>query len=165
MSQVTTSRPSPKPSSFPMTGSPQNHSSAELDPGSQNRRLYRELPGPSLFRGFPARQARGKPAYTEEIVSREVAVATMRATSADVQLLERLRLGRAAVSPTEKPNFIARYGEDNSYRSHKFYATDDKDNFSRIRSAMLAALPMPRRYVGKIPRPKERAGISAMARG
>jgi hypothetical protein len=56
--------------------------------------------------------------------------------------------------PTEEPNFIARYGEDNPYRSHKFYATDDKDNFSRIRSEMLAALPMPRRYVGKVRGPK-----------
>jgi hypothetical protein len=57
-------------------------------------------------------------------------------------------------SPTEEPNFIAQYGEDNPYRSHKFYGYEDKDNFSRIRGQMLRALPMPRRYVTKIRGPR-----------
>jgi hypothetical protein len=50
--------------------------------------------------------------------------------------------------------FIERFGEDNPYRSHKFYGVEDKENFSRIRSDMLKALPMPRRFLGKIYGPK-----------
>jgi hypothetical protein len=56
--------------------------------------------------------------------------------------------------PTEEPNFIARFGEDNPYRSHKFYGSEDKDYFSRIRSEMVRALPLPHRFVGKIYGPK-----------
>jgi hypothetical protein len=56
--------------------------------------------------------------------------------------------------PTEEANFIAKYGEDNPYRSYKFYGCDDMEEFSRIRSAMLAALPMPRRYIGRIRGPR-----------
>src|SRR5437667_122626 len=56
--------------------------------------------------------------------------------------------------PTEESTFIARFGEDNPYRSHKFYGVEDKETFSRIRSEMLASLPLPRRFIGKIYGPK-----------
>jgi len=52
------------------------------------------------------------------------------------------------------PDFIERFGEDNPYRSHKFYGIEDKENFSRIRAEMLQSLPAPRRFVGKIYGPK-----------
>jgi hypothetical protein len=56
--------------------------------------------------------------------------------------------------PTEEASFIQQYGEDSEFRSHKFYGVEDKENFSRTRSQMLAALPMPRRFIGKIRGPK-----------
>src|SRR6266545_4846078 len=56
--------------------------------------------------------------------------------------------------PTEEPNFIASFGEGSPDRSHKFYGSEDKDAFSRTRSEMVRALPLPRRFVGKIYGPK-----------
>jgi hypothetical protein len=57
-------------------------------------------------------------------------------------------------SPTEEQNFVAWYGEDNPFRSHKLYASENKDEFLRIRSEMVAALPMPRRFVTRIRGPR-----------
>jgi hypothetical protein len=57
-------------------------------------------------------------------------------------------------TPTEEHNFADWYGEDSPYRSYKFYGSEDKENFLRIRSAMLAALPMPRRFVAQIHGPR-----------
>ncbi|HJY80632.1 MAG TPA: hypothetical protein VKK81_06055, partial [Candidatus Binatia bacterium] len=57
-------------------------------------------------------------------------------------------------TPTEEPNFIAAYGEDNPYRSHKLYGTADKDGFLRARSELIRRLPLPRRFVGKLHGPK-----------
>jgi len=95
------------------------------------------------------------PLYTEEIVSKEVEFVDLEGNLGGMCIFWSVYDWDAPqYQPTEEPNFIARYGEDNAYRSHKFYGTEDKDNFSRIRSAMLAALPMPRRYLGKIRGPK-----------
>ena len=57
-------------------------------------------------------------------------------------------------TPTEEQNFTAWYGEDNPFRSHKFYAAEDKDGFTWERHRLLAALPMPRRYLAKIRGPR-----------
>jgi hypothetical protein len=57
-------------------------------------------------------------------------------------------------TPTEEQNFVAWYGEDNPYRSHKLYASEDKNTFIQRRHELLSALPMPRRYVEKIRGPR-----------
>ena len=57
-------------------------------------------------------------------------------------------------TPTEEQNFVAWYGEDNPFRSHKLYASENKDEFIRIRSEMIAALPMPRRFLTNIRAPR-----------
>lgn len=40
-------------------------------------------------------------------------------------------------APTETPDFITRFGEDNPLRSHKFYASQDRNLFSRIKWVMV----------------------------
>jgi hypothetical protein len=57
-------------------------------------------------------------------------------------------------TPTEEHNFVSWYGEDNPFRSHKLYATENKDGFIQRRHELLAALPMPRRYVENIRGPR-----------
>jgi hypothetical protein len=95
------------------------------------------------------------PLYTEEIVSKEIEYVDFQGNLGGMCIFWSVYDWDAPqYQPTEEPNFIARYGEDNPFRSHKFYSSDDKDNFSRIRSQMLAALPMPRRYIGKIRGPR-----------
>ena len=54
----------------------------------------------------------------------------------------------------EEPRFIERYGDDNQFRSHKFYGYEDKETFERIRSEMIRALPSPRRFVSRVQGPK-----------
>jgi hypothetical protein len=57
-------------------------------------------------------------------------------------------------TPSEEPRFIERYGDDNPFRSHKFYGFEDKDAFERTRSDMIRALPSPRRFVSRVQGPK-----------
>lgn len=93
--------------------------------------------------------------YTEEIVSKEVEYLDFQGNLGGMCIFWSVYdWDSPQYQPTEEPNFIARFGEDNPYRSHKFYGTEDKDNFSRIRSEMLRSLPLPRRFVGKIYGPK-----------
>lgn len=95
------------------------------------------------------------PLFTEEIVSKEVEYVDYQGNLGGMCIFWSIYdWDSPQYQPTEEPNFIARYGEDNDYRSLKFYGTEDKENFSRTRSQMLAALPLPRRYVGKIRGPK-----------
>jgi len=95
------------------------------------------------------------PLFTEEIVSKEVEYVDHQGNLGGMCIFWSIYdWDSPQYQPTEEPNFIARYGEDNDYRSLKFYGTEDKENFSRTRSQMLAALPLPRRYVGKIRGPK-----------
>jgi hypothetical protein len=93
--------------------------------------------------------------YTEEIVSKEVEYIDFQGTLGGMCIFWSIYDWDAPqYQPTEEHNFIARFGEDNPYRSHKFYGIEDKENFSRIRSEMLKSLPLPRRFVGKIYGPK-----------
>jgi hypothetical protein len=95
------------------------------------------------------------PLFTEEIVSKEVEYVDHQGNLGGMCIFWSIYdWDSPQYQPTEESNFIARYGEDNDYRSLKFYGTEDKENFSRTRSQMLAALPLPRRYVGKIRGPK-----------
>ena len=95
------------------------------------------------------------PLYTEEIVSKEVEYIDFQGNLGGMCIYWSIYdWDGPQYQPTEESNFVARYGEDSAYRSYKFYGTEDKENFSRTRSEMLAALPLPRRYVGKIRGPK-----------
>lgn len=95
------------------------------------------------------------PLYSEEIVSKEVEYIDFQGVLGGMCIFWGIYDWDAPqYQPTEEPNFIARFGEDNPFRSHKFYGAEDKENFSRIRSEMLASLPMPRRFVGKIRGPR-----------
>jgi len=93
--------------------------------------------------------------YTEEMVSKEVEYIDFQGNLGGMCIFWSVYDWDAPqYQPTEEHNFIAQFGEDNPYRSHKFYGTEDKENFSRIRSEMLRSLPLPRRFVGKIYGPK-----------
>jgi hypothetical protein len=96
-----------------------------------------------LFRNGRHEQS---PLYTEEIVSKEVEYLDFQGTLGLLCLFWSLSDWDAPqYQPTEEPNFITRFGEDSPYRSHKFYGSEDKDSFSRTRSAMVSTLPLPRR--------------------
>lgn len=104
--------------------------------------------------------------YTEEIISQEIEYLDYQGDLGGMCVFWSLNDWDAPqYSPTEEHNFIAYYGEDNPFRSHKFYAAEDKDEFSRIRSEMLKALPLPRRYVGKVHGPKGTALLQSWHRG
>ena len=93
--------------------------------------------------------------YTEEMVSKEVEYIDFQGNLGGMCIFWSVYDWDAPqYQPTEEHNFIAQFGEDNPYRSHKFYGTEDKENFSRIRSEMLRSLPLPRRFIGKIYGPK-----------
>jgi hypothetical protein len=95
------------------------------------------------------------PLYTEEIVSREVEYIDHQGNLGGMCIYWSLEdWDSPQYQPTEEQNFIGWYGEDNPYRSFKFYGCDDMEEFSRIRCDMLKALPLPRRYLGKIRGPK-----------
>jgi hypothetical protein len=95
------------------------------------------------------------PLYTEEIVSREIEFVDYQGDLGGMCIFWSIYDWDAPqYQPTEEPNFIAQYGADNPFRSHKFYAAEDKEAFSRIRSDMLKALPHPRRYLGRIYGPR-----------
>jgi hypothetical protein len=105
-----------------------------------------------MFRNGKRQQS---PLYTEEIVSKEVEYLDFQGNLGGMCIFWSLYDWDAPqYQPTEVPEFITRFGEDDTHRSHKFYGTEDKENFSRIRSEKLASLPLPRRYVGKIYGPK-----------
>ena len=95
------------------------------------------------------------PLYTEEIVTKEIEYVDYVGNLGGMCVYWSIGdWDTAQYTPTEEHNFVARYGEDSPWRSHKFYGAEDKTTFSRIRSEMLAALPMPRRYVARIRGPR-----------
>ncbi|MGE0823833.1 MAG: hypothetical protein AB7G75_00935 [Candidatus Binatia bacterium] len=95
------------------------------------------------------------PLYTEEIVSKEVEFVDYQGTLGGMCIYWSINDWDAPqYQPTEVPEFIEKYGEDSPYRSFKFYGSQDMEEFSRIRAEMLKALPLPRRFVGKIRGPK-----------
>jgi hypothetical protein len=131
-------------------------------------RLPKAIPSPSAPDGYAEHYAfhhyfevfrDGKreqsPLYTEEIVSKEVEYLDFNGTLGGMCIFWSIYDWDAPqYQPTEEANFVARFGEDSPYRSHKFYGAEDKENFSRTRSEMLRSLPLPRRFVGKIYGPK-----------
>jgi hypothetical protein len=107
------------------------------------------------FEIFREGQRELSPVYTEEIVSKEVEYVDYTGNLGGMCIFWSVYdWDSPQYQPTEEPQFIERFGEDNPYRSYKFYGAEDKENFSRTRSEMLRSLPLPRRYVGKIHGPK-----------
>ena len=95
------------------------------------------------------------PLFTEEIVSREIEFDDYPGMLGGVCIYWSIYDWDAPqYQPTEVPNFVARYGDDNPYRSLKLYGQQDKDEFYRGRSELLRTLPLPRRFVGKIRGPR-----------
>jgi hypothetical protein len=93
--------------------------------------------------------------FTEQIVSKEVEFMDFPGMLGGVCIYWSIYDWDAPqYQPTEDPNFISRYGEDNAYRSLKLYGQQDKDEFYRNRSELLAALPLPHRFIGRIRGPK-----------
>ncbi len=107
------------------------------------------------FETFRQGQRELSPLFTEEIVTREVEYidydGTLGGTCAFWSVYD---WDAPQYSPTEEPRFIDVFGEDNPFRSHKLYATEDKDEFMRIRTSMLAQLPLPRHFVTKVRGPR-----------
>ncbi len=140
------------------------------DDGTRRKiiRLPKALADPSAPGGFTENYAfhhyfeifrNGKreqsPLYTEEILSKEVEYIDFQGNLGGMCIFwSAYDWDAPQYQPTEEANFVARFGEDNPYRSHKFYGAEDKENFSRIRAEMLKALPLPRRFIGKIYGPK-----------
>ena len=95
------------------------------------------------------------PLYTEEIVSKDVEFVDYQGNLGGMCIYWSISDWDAPqYQPTEVPEFIEKYGEDNPYRSHKFYGSEDMEEFGRIRAEMLKTLSLPRRFVGKIRGPK-----------
>jgi hypothetical protein len=93
--------------------------------------------------------------FTEEIISKEVEYIDFQGNLGGMCIYWSVYDWDAPqYQPTEEANFIERYGADSPFRSHKFYGVEDKENFSRTRSELLAQLPMPRRYLGKVRGPR-----------
>jgi hypothetical protein len=131
-------------------------------------RLPKAIPDPAAPGGYKENYAfhhyfeifrNGKreqtPLYSEEIVSKEVEYLDFQGTLGGMCIFWSVYDWDAPqYQPTEESRFIERFGEDSPYRSHKFYGSEDMENFGRIRSEMLRTLPTPRRFVGKIYGPK-----------
>ena len=95
------------------------------------------------------------PLFSEEIVTKEVEYVDYRGDLGGMCIYWSIYdWDSPQYQPTEEANFTASYGEDSPYRSFKFYGCEDMEEFSRIRSEMLRALPMPRRYIGRVRGPK-----------
>jgi hypothetical protein len=95
------------------------------------------------------------PVYTEEIVEKEVEFVDYEGNLGGMCIYWSINDWDAPqYQPTEVPEFIERYGEESPFRSFKFYGSQDMEEFGRIRADMLKALPLPRRFVGKIRGPK-----------
>ncbi len=140
------------------------------DDGTRRKiiRLPNEIPDPSAPGGYAEHYAfhhyfeifrNGKreqsSLYTEEIVSKEVEYLDFQGTLGGMCIFWGIYDWDAPqYQPTEESRFVEKYGEDSPYRSYKFYGTEDKETFSRVRSEMLAALPSPRRFVGKVRGPQ-----------
>jgi hypothetical protein len=95
------------------------------------------------------------PLYSEEIVSKEIEYLDFDGVIGGMCVFWSIYDWDAPqYQPTEEPNFIARFGEDHPLRSHKMYSAQSRDDFFRARCELLASLPLPRRFVGKIRGPK-----------
>jgi hypothetical protein len=107
------------------------------------------------FEVFRHGHAEHSPLFTEEIVAREIEYVDHVGNLGGMCIYWSIYDWETAqYTPTEEQNFTDRYGDDSPWRSHKFYGSDDKENFSRIRGDLLRNLPMPRRYVGKVRGPR-----------
>jgi hypothetical protein len=95
------------------------------------------------------------PLYTEEIVTREIEYVDHVGNLSEVCVYWSIDdWDIAQYTPAEEQNFVARYGPDNVFRAENLYGSEDKEEFMRIRSEMIAALPMPRRFVATVSGPR-----------
>ena len=56
-------------------------------------------------------------------------------------------------SPTEDPEFRARFGDDSPLQQVKFYGTPDQEAFAIAKSAVVDTLPLPRRFQARVQAP------------
>jgi len=123
------------------------------DPG--NGWLHEHYAFHHYFEIFYHGQRHYSPLFTEEIVTKEIEYVDHVGNVGGLCVYWSIYDWDAPqYTPTEEQNFIAWYGEDNPFRSHKLYASENKDEFIRIRSEMIAALPMPRRFLANIRAPR-----------
>lgn len=107
------------------------------------------------FEVFQRGQRHLSPLYTEDIVTKEIEYVDHVGNVGGMCIYWSIYDWDAPqYTPTEEQNFIAWYGEDSPFRSHRLYSAPDKESFIRIRSEMIAALPMPRRFVARIRGPR-----------
>jgi hypothetical protein len=93
--------------------------------------------------------------FTEQIASQEIELVDWHGNITGACAHWSVYDGDAFVySPTETPDFIARFGEDNELRSHKLYGHHDRSWFMRVKWALIQQLPLPRRWRTKVWAPK-----------
>ena len=56
-------------------------------------------------------------------------------------------------SPTEDPEFQARFGDASPLQQVKFYGTPDQASFAVAKHAVMDTLPLPRRYQARVQAP------------
>jgi hypothetical protein len=82
--------------------------------------------------------------FTEEIVSREVELVDWKgnATGACAHWAV-FDFDATQYVPSETREFVERYGEDNDFRSHKFYRHPNRDQYQREKFRMMSDIPLP----------------------
>jgi hypothetical protein len=89
--------------------------------------------------------------FTEEIVCREVElvdeVGNVWGTCAHWSLYDD---DATQYVPAEVDGFIQRYGEDNEFRSYKYYTHPDRGRFPTTKTLMTREIPMPHRWRSKM---------------
>ena len=103
-------------------------------------------------------QTHYSPVYTDEIRTREVVVVdplgVILGTCVNWSVQD---WDAPQFSPTEDPEFLARYGEDHPLRALKFYGsaagTEYQDAFGIAKKALLDRLPLPHRFATRISAP------------
>src|SRR5215210_5623888 len=56
-------------------------------------------------------------------------------------------------SPTEDPEYTARFGDDSPLQQVKFYGTPDQESFAVAKHAVVDTLPLPRRFQARVQAP------------
>jgi len=89
--------------------------------------------------------------FTEEIVSREVEyldwAGNLAGTCAHWSVFD---FDAPQYCPSEMNEFIERFGEDNEFRSFKFYHYSDRSRFLRTKITMMREIPLPHRWRSKV---------------
>ena len=89
--------------------------------------------------------------FTEEIISREVEYVdydgNVVGTCAHWSVFD---FDATQYCPSEIPEFVARFGEDNELRSYKFYNHPDRSYFLRSKALSIRDIPLPHRWRSKV---------------